>query len=89
MLGLLEAKLKMRVHVQVIYDLFSKCSQEQPAREWRKPDRERWETGKDAISGCLRQPSHVENSGVQIIPHGLPLITVQELGFHIPAIVSH
>lgn len=33
MLGLLEAELEMRICVQVIYDLFSKCSQEKPARE--------------------------------------------------------
>ena len=30
-LGLLEAELEMRIHIQVIYDLFSKSSQEKPA----------------------------------------------------------
>lgn len=39
-LAKLEAKLVMRICVQVIFDLFSKCSQEKPAREWVKPDRE-------------------------------------------------
>lgn len=38
--GLLEAELEMRIHIQMIYDLFSKCSQEKPARERGKPD---WE----------------------------------------------